>query len=207
MPAARIRAALLAAILLAAPGCASWSRERLIRGYGCQSEARGSFGHIMVASDVSANGRRIVHRTYWRAEFAEGLLLRMNWRNPFEPPPPRAKLRLSMTVPAQRRSWSRLEIRRDGAAGPLVFSTSSANPSWSWFETFSWERFSAMMDGADALHVALVRHDRTVIAQALLPRAVLAVPGEAAAAVRPELEADLAGFRERCSSYPSDIIA
>ena len=195
-----MRAPLLTALLLALPGCAGWTdREPRILFYRCNAEAEGAFGRIEVHATVSANGRRVTFWTMWTAQVADGALsMRIDWRAGLVAPPPGARLHLAWTIPAGRRAWSRIEIRGDGFSGPPAYATAYFNPPGTRFETLRWRRFADATAGAPAPHIALVRRDRVVVAEALLPRAIATAPAEAMAAVRPRLEADLADYSNRC---------
>lgn len=200
--AARIgRAATVAVAVASLSACtAEWlNREpRLVR-YVCQLEAEGPFGKLWTNVFVSPDGRRVRYSRMWTAELDQGRLsLRMDWRDPTEAPPADARVRIALSVPRERRSWSRFQMRRDGLDGALVYSTSSFNPPQRWLETMRWDRLAAAMGDASALHVALVRRDREIVAQALLPRAILDAPAEAAAAIRPELVRHLANPADHC---------
>lgn len=195
------RSALLGAILLATSACISgWpdAESRVVR-YICGIDSEGTFGRLDVIAYVSPDRRRVSYQRTWTAEPDPGRLsLRLDWRGPAGAPPPATKLRIALTVPPERRSWSRLIIRRDGPDGERIYRSPPFNPPGRWSETMSWRRFAALMGDSTALHLALVRRDGRIVTQAVLPRSILAAPWEASDALNKDLEQSIADPDRSC---------
>lgn len=129
-PARPARTAALAAACYALAGCISdWQRwEPRVVGYMCRYQESGPFGEIDVIARVGRDGRRVRSSASWTAEPADGaVFLRMDWRNGLEAPPPETRLRIEVSVPMDRRSWTRLELHRGAITGERVHSTSYSN--------------------------------------------------------------------------------
>ena len=201
--------ALAAAAIASFSACASGWQDpapRLLH-YHCQLALEGPFGTLSVNATLSRDRRRVRYYRSWSAELEQGRLsVRSDWSGLSDAPPPAHAALVILRFPRERRAWSRFQMRRNAADGPLVYSTSPFNPPHRWAEEISWRRLSAAFGDAQALHVALVRRNGAVIAQALLPRAILEAPREASAALRLQLDERLANPADHCWARTDPLV-
>ncbi|MDQ4088103.1 MAG: hypothetical protein M3177_08885 [Pseudomonadota bacterium] len=200
----------LTATAIAAPAALVQRQDPEPTFYMCGASRTGPFGHIWYGMDVPVDGSARFHRITWTTpRRAEGLSLSATWMGP-EPVgglwDDRGWVSVTFSTTRRIRDRVRLEVRRRaGAIYPEQFAYAGPfkrmirdGPLSIIHAQGQWDELKVWMSGWEALTFALVRRNGTVMAEDHLDATTLAAVDAAIAAVRPDIEAIAADYRDRC---------